>query len=240
MLFFTSFVPSWISILFLMVITIPIFMIAALARKGSTDGNKNKIYFGILIFYLSYLTYVSIACFNGWFKEVSLPPKILKITMMPLLAFLVLIIFNLPQYKSILKRLDLSDLAKIHIFRLIGSFFLILGFFKALPSSIALIAGCGDVITAVSSIFVANAIRNKKSYAKKLTWAWNTFGLLDILATSATAFILTKLSIETGSQGVDALAEFPFCFIPAFAPATIIFLHLSIYRKLLMKDAPLG
>ena len=157
--------------------------------------------------------------------------------MMPLLGFLLIIIFNLPIYKSTLKILQLADLVRIHIFRLIGTTFLLLGFYQALPSSIALLAGFGDIITAVSSIFVARAIQNNKAYAIKLTWFWNTFGLLDILATSATAFILTKLAIETGSQGVDALAVFPFCFIPAFAPATIIFLHLSVYRKLFTKDA---
>ncbi|MGL5892286.1 MAG: hypothetical protein ACRC3B_20505, partial [Bacteroidia bacterium] len=61
------------------------------------------------------------------------------------------------------------------------------------------------------------------------------FGLLDILATSTMAIVFTKLSIETGSGGVDALGKFPFCLIPAFAPPVIIFLHLSLYRKLLVK-----
>lgn len=230
----SDFVPTWVSVLFLIAFCFPVFMVANLAKKGVPEvGKANRVYFTVLAFYILYLIYVSFAAFNGWFDEVSLPPKILKITMMPLLAFLLLVVFNLPIYKSILKNLQLADLVQIHIFRLIGSFFLILGFFKALPSSIAMLAGCGDVITAVSSIFVANAIRQKKTYANTLTWVWNTFGFLDILATSATAYILTKLSIETGSQGVEALGAFPFCFIPAFAPATIIFLHLSVYRKLL-------
>ena len=236
MTIFPQFVPVWISCLFLIAILFPIFMIANLAKKGLQNAlSAKKVYLFIVGFYLVYLVYVSFAAFNGWFDEVSLPPIILKFTMIPLLGFLLLFIFNLPVYKSIVKNLPLSDLVSIHIFRLIGSFFLILGFYKALPSSISLLAGIGDIVTAVSSIFVARAIQNNKSYAIKLSWFWNTFGLLDILATSATAFILTKLSIETGSQGVDALAAFPFCFIPAFAPATIIFLHLTVYRKLLMK-----
>jgi hypothetical protein len=33
-------------------------------------------------------------------------------------------------------------------------------------------------------------------------------------------------------MGVDTLAKFPFSLIPAFAPPTIIFLHVLIYRKL--------
>ena len=133
------------------------------------------------------------------------------------------------------QKLKLKELVGVHIFRFIGSFFLILAFYDQLPRIIGLIAGIGDVVAAATSIFVVRAIKNNKSYAKRLTLIWNTFGMLDILATSATAIILTKISIDTGSQGVDFLAQFPFCFIPSFAPATIIFLHLLIYRKLLSK-----
>ena len=79
---------------------------------------------------------------------------------------------------------------------------------------------------------MAKAIRNKKNYARKLTYIWNTFGLVDILITSAMAIIFTKISIDNSIQGVEFLAEFPFCFIPAFAPPTIIFLHLLVFRKL--------
>lgn len=231
--FLTQLVPSWVSLLFLAVILIPTFLIAGLARKGSKDGAQGAAVFGAVVtFYLVYLGYVAYTCLDGWFDAQTLPPMILRYTMIPLLLFLLVIVFNLPIYKSILHRTKLSDLVRIHIFRLIGSFFLILGFFKALPPSIAIIAGCGDLITAISSIFVARAIDSGKSYARPLTWAWNTFGFLDILATSASALILTKLAIDTGSQGVEALGQFPFCFIPAFAPATIIFLHFSVYRKL--------
>jgi hypothetical protein len=58
---------------------------------------------------------------------------------------------------------------KLHIFRVIGVFFILLAIHQALPKPFAFIAGLGDVITAISSIFVANAIKNNKSYAKKLT-----------------------------------------------------------------------
>ncbi len=234
MSYFTPHVPSWVSILFLIVIPIPIFLIAGLVKKGNPGSGKRKSLF-VLTFYIAYFFYVGYACFEGWFEEIALPPVILKYTMVPLLLFLMVVVYNLPITKRTLNHLQLYQLVRIHLFRLIGSFFLILGLYKALPSSIAIIAGCGDVITAVSSIFVAKALVQKKESAKKLCWAWNTFGLVDILATSASAFILTKISIETGAQGVDVLGQFPFCFIPAFAPATIIFLHFLIYRKLLME-----
>jgi len=236
--YLTNAVPTWVSILFLIAIPLPIIMISLLSKKGAlaTDAYKDKannVYRIVLFFYTFFLLYTAYGCISGWYDTPSLPPAILKFTMIPLLIFLLLIVFNLPITKKISSNLLLSDTIRLHIFRLIGSFFIILYLFQALPSTIAAIAGTGDLITAISSIFVARAIDQKKSYARKLAWGWNTFGLVDIIATSVTANLLTIQSMETGAQGVEALAQFPFCFIPAFAPATIIFLHCIVYRKLI-------
>ena len=228
-------IPILISIAFLVAILFPIFMIANLARRNADPTKSKVLFFGIIAFYFIYLAVVSIASFRGLFDPITLPPKIIQVTTFPFLLFLLGFIFNTKLYKSILKKVKLSDLVRLHIFRLIGSFFLILLFLELLPKTFALIAGIGDLVTALSSLFVAKAIDTQKSYAKTLALAWNTFGLADILLTSATAVILTKISMETGNQGVEILATFPFCFIPAFAPATIIFLHLSIYRKIVVK-----
>lgn len=234
---FSNTLPLWISILFLIVIPAPMLLMAALARKAALrDPELSKralsIALGTLAFYALYMLYVTLMSGQGLFSEVSLPPKILKYTMFPLLAFLLLVVFNLPVYKKLLHLVHLHELVQLQIFRLIGSFFIVLYAFSMLPKSIGLIAGIGDLITALSSIYIASALKKKTANARKLALAWNTFGMLDIVATSASALILTKISIDTGAQGVEGLAQFPFCFIPAFAPATILFLHFSIYRKL--------
>ncbi|MEL7122934.1 MAG: hypothetical protein AAFO07_26030 [Bacteroidota bacterium] len=212
-------------------------MIAQLVKQGLKIKRAAKqAFWMVLIFYFLYLAYVSYACLEGWFDTLSLPPAILKMTTLPLLLFLLVVIFNLPIYKRILNQLALSDLVGVHIFRLIGSFFILLTIYGALPKSMGLIAGIGDVLIAISSIPIAYAIKNKSKNALTIVWIWNTLGLIDILLTSTLAQVFTKRAIETGMPGVEVLAQFPFCFIPAFAPATIIFLHLSIYRKLLLKN----
>jgi hypothetical protein len=224
---FASQVPVFVSIAFAVAICFPVVMIANLVRETTQKSKRN----GIIGFYIGYLTVVSILCFMGIFDVVALPPRIVVITIIPLLLFYLLFISNTRFYRSFFQEVQLRSLVSVHIFRLIGSFFLILFFLDQLPKTFASIAGLGDLITAVSSLFVAKAIQQKKSFARSLTLLWNSFGLVDILITSATAVILTKQNIETGSMGVDVLTQFPFCFIPAFAPATIIFLHITIYRK---------
>ena len=224
---FSNQVPIIFSVIFLLAFLFPIIMVARLAKKGNI---KNGFWF-IFSFYLIYLIIVSIASFNGFFDEVMLPPKIVLTTTLPLAIF-VTILYNTDVCKKANAILTLESLVKVHIFRLIGSTFIILFLFDLLPPIFALFAGIGDLLTAITSIYVAKAIKNKNKHARKLTFIWNTFGLVDILITSAMAIIFTKISIDKGIQGVEFLAEFPFCFIPAFAPPTIIFLHLLVYRKL--------
>ena len=225
-------IPICISIAFLIAICIPVYLIARLARRYAQPDQSRALFYSILGFYGIYLIGVAIACINGSFSAITLPPKIIQLTTLPLLIFLMVIVFNLKFYKGLLKAIPIHQLILLHRFRFIGSFFLILLLLQLLPTLFALIAGLGDIITAASSFWIARNIESGKKSAHRWAILWNGFGLLDILVTSATAILLTKISMETGALGVDVLATFPFCFIPAFAPATIIFLHISIYRKL--------
>jgi hypothetical protein len=226
------FVPQWVSLLFLIVIPMPVVLIALTARKGAPHERKNSVLYAVLGFYFFYFLYVTIGSFNGLFDKTFFPPIILLYTTFPLMIFLFTVVIRSTSYKTILQNLALEDLVKIHIFRLIGVFFIILVYYETLPKFFALIAGFGDMITAITSIFVAHEIKANKPYAKRLVYFWNTFGLADILFTALSSLILTKISIDTGAMGVETLAQFPFCYIPAFAPPTIVFLHISIYKKL--------
>ncbi len=225
---FSTQLPTVFSIAFLMAFSFPVLMVASLAKKGKV---KNGFWL-VLSFYIPYLIMVALASNNGFFDEVMLPPKIVLTSTLPLGLF-VTIIYNTKTCKKANATLKLEALVRIHIFRLIGSTFIILMLYDLLPPVFALFAGIGDLLTAITSIFVVKAIQNGKNYALRLTYIWNSFGLVDILITSAMAIIFTKISIDNGVQGVEVLAEFPFCFIPAFAPPTIIFLHLLVFRKLL-------
>lgn len=223
--------PQWISIAFLMAIPAPFILIVLFIRKEAKKIQNQRAYLIVIAFFGLYLTYIALADYKGWFNQVALPPKILLFTTFPFAFLLFVIVSKTEVYKTILENVALDNVVKLHIFRLIGVFFILLATHNALPKPFAFIAGTGDMLTAVSSIFVANAIQNKKSYAQKLTYYWNIFGTVDILFTAIAANVLTKISIDTGAMGVDTLAFFPFCIIPAFAPPIILFLHWAIFKK---------
>ena len=226
------FVPQWISVAFMAAIHLPFILIAIFVRKGANDIKHKLAYPVTVAFFVLYLTYIAFASFNGWFNQVLFPPKVLLLTTFPYAFLLFGILLNTKIYKTILDNSPIESLVRLHLFRVIGVFFVLLAMHDALPKPFAFIAGIGDMLTAISSIFVAKAIQDKKSYAKKLTYIWNIFGTVDILFTAIAANVLTKIAIETGAMGVDTLAFFPFCIIPAFAPPTILFLHWSIFKKL--------
>lgn len=227
------FVPQWIAVAFLIVIPLPFVLITLFTRKETNKfQHDQKAYLNVMVFFMLYLGYISFASYSGWFNQVSLPPKVLLLTTFPFALFLFVVILRTKVYHAILENATLESLVQLHVFRVIGIFFILLAMHNTLPKPFAFIAGIGDMLTAISSIFVANAIKNKKSYAKKLAYYWNIVGTIDILFTAIAANVLTKLSIDTGIMGVDTLAMFPFCIIPAFAPPAILFLHWSIFKKL--------
>jgi hypothetical protein len=236
----TTAVPSWVSILFLVAMSISVFMVANLVKNAANQANlgekkPNSLFKMVILFFGIYLFYTAGMSFTGIWQKNSLPPKILLFTALPLFIFLNLVVANTKIYKTLLSKVSLQALVGVHIFRFIGVFFLITNAYGALPTKFAYIAGFGDILTAFFSIFVIKALDAKKSDAKNLTLAWNIFGIFDILSVLISAILTTKLSIETDSKGIIEMTYFPFCFIAAFAPAVIIFLHISVFRKLFGK-----
>ncbi|MCF8324920.1 MAG: hypothetical protein K9I84_08170 [Leadbetterella sp.] len=224
--------PFWLTIPFLVGIGIVILLTVLLAKKNAPTNKKNFVIGSIILFFGAYIFYVVLAGQKGLFQQAMFPPKILLFTTIPYALFLFLVVIKLPTALKIIEKTELSELIGLHIFRLVGCTFIFLGFYDALPKHFAYLAGIGDVLAALSSIFVVYALKEEKKYAKKLAYAWNVFGLADIIMTAILANVLTKISMDTGQMGVDTLARFPFSLIPAIAPPTIIFLHVLIFRKL--------
>lgn len=225
-------VPEWLKILFLLAIPAPIILTTFLAKSAFSKEKAGLVFKVVGIFFLLYVLYVFALGAAGKFNSSFFPPKVLLFTTFPFAFFLFLYIAKTKWYAAFIENVRLERLVQVHIFRLIGCFFLFLVFYDALPLWFGVIAGIGDIIAAILSLWVAGLIRKGHPHFKKITWFWNTFGLIDIVFTAVSANVLTKLSIDRGIMGVDTLAMFPFYLIPALAPPVIIFLHYSTYLKL--------
>lgn len=238
---FINSVPQWVSVFLLIGMIIPIFMISNAVKMGAMAANYapakvRRLSNGVVLFFLLYYLLVGLLSFTTLFEGNALPPRILVFTALPLLAFYFLFVFRTKTYWEVLAQIPLSSLVRIHTFRFVGLFFIIAWYYGILPKQFAWTAGIGDIFVAVTAIGVARLADQKANLYKKIALIWNIIGFWDIVAVIVTAIYVTRQAMETGGMGLTEMAKFPFCLIPAFAPATIIFLHIGIFKRLKMAE----
>jgi hypothetical protein len=230
--------PLWVIILFAAGFLYAISLIANPSRQaalnsGMTAAESRNIQFGIFGFYIIYLAYVSILSVKGAFYIHPVPPKVMVFAAIPLTIILFAIIGNTGLFKKLLRSVTLESLITMHVFRFLGVFFIILYCYHLLPADLAFSAGMGDIITALFAWPVAKWVSKRKSWSIKAVYAWNIFGILDIISLLIIVGITIKKSIISGGNGgLEEMTIFSFAWFPAFAPATILFLHTAIFRKL--------
>ena len=223
--------PFWAVLLFILsflyflaFITTPVKQAAL--NAGMTPAKARNIQAGVFSFYFVFLAYVSFFSLKGTFEVDSLPPKVTVWAGLPLAIFLFGFIGNTPLFKTLLRSIKLESLIAIHIFRVVGVFFILLYCYHLLPATFAFFAGLGDVITAVLAIPVAGMVSKKHPQWKIAVYAWNIFGIMDIID-------LLTVAVMSGANGnLREMTVFPFSWFPALAPATILFLHTAVFRKL--------
>jgi hypothetical protein len=234
---YVSGAPMWVTILFIGSFLISLMPIANTAKQAvlssglGIEKSKNTRS-GVFIFFILWLLYASVLSLTGGLASNALPPRVILFTTVPLTIILFLGVGNTGLYKRLIYSTSLESLIRIHIFRLVGAFFMILYFYRVFPAGFAFSASMGDIITALFSIPVARAVSQKKYWSTKAVYAWNIFGILDIVSAMAFAVVTTISAAQTGASGPQEMTIFPFVFFPAFAPATILFLHAGIFRKL--------
>lgn len=228
---YISTAPLWVITLFIPAFLYSIFFITepvqqAALNAGFTQRRARSIRFGILGFYVLYLVYASILAIKGVLDVDSLPPRAMVFAAIPLMIILFGVVGNTGLFKRLLGAISLESLIRLHIFRLVGVFFFILYAYHLLPAKFAFFAAMGDVITAIFALPVARMVARRAPGWKIALYAWSIFGIMDIVD-------LLTIAVMTGANGnLREMAIFPFVWFPAFAPATILFLHAAVFRKL--------
>ncbi len=234
---YISDLPGWLIALFVASFLYSISFITNTAKKaalnaGMTPNRSRNIQFGIMGFYFVWLLYISILSLKGQFYINSMPPKIVLLATLPLTLILFLFVGNTTLFKKLLRSASLESLISLHVFRLVGGFFIILYFYRLLPAGFAISGALGDIITALLALPVARMVSKGKPGSLTAVYAWNIFGMLDILNILVIAVITAKETMISGARGDLEMTIFPFVWFPAFAPATILFLHTIVFRKL--------
>jgi hypothetical protein len=234
---YISNMPLWAIALFIVSFIYSIAFIAnsvkqAVLNTGMTPNSARNIQLSIFGFYILYLVYTSILALNGVFYTNSIPPKVMVFTAIPLAILLFAIVGNTKLFKKLLHSIRLESFIAMHVFRLVGTFFILLYFYHLLPRAFAFSSGIGDIITAIIALPVAKMVSKGKPGSLLVAFAWNIFGTLDIIVLLVIAIHNAINSAGTAIPGELEMTIFPFVWFPAFAPATILFLHTTIFRKM--------
>jgi hypothetical protein len=223
--------PLWVIMLFITSFMYGIWFIIkpvkqAALHAGITLQKSRNIGTGIFGFYVVYLIYVSLFSLKGMFDVNSIPPKVMIWGGVPLMFILFGFIGNTRLFKTLLRSITLESLIAVHIFRVLGVFFILLYYYNLLPAKFAFSAGLGDIMTAILALPVARMVSREHPWRTAAVYAWNIFGIMDIIN-------LLVIAVTIGANGnLREMTIFPFVWFPAFAPATILFLHTVVFRKL--------
>ena len=234
---YLSHMPLWAIVLFIVSFLYSIRYIANPAKQAALDAGftlqkANNIRFAIFGFYILYLAYVSVVALQGVFDVSSLPPKVMIWGGTPLLIILFGFIGNTNLFKTLLQSIKLESLVALHIFRLVGVFFILLYLYHRLPAAFAFSAGLGDISTALLALPVASLVSKGKPGRITAVYAWNILGMLDIINLLVIAVVYARDPGAAARGDLEEMTIFPFVWFPAFAPATILFLHAAVFRKL--------
>ena len=173
--------------------------------------------------YLATLTWFILALVAGGTGLVdALPPLAVPLVLLTLVATLVLLLHYWPLLRAWADGLDLRALVALHLLRFVGFYFLYLHGQGRLPYDFAVPGGWGDIAVA------ALAIPLLLYPGRRALWAWNIFGLADILFVVATAGRL----VLTQPDSMHALTVLPLSLLPTFLVPLIIVSHLFLFLRL--------
>ena len=154
--------------------------------------------------------------------------------------------------RRVLDAVPQSWLIGVQAYRTVGAVFFIVAAEGGLPAYFAIPAGAGDFVTGVGAPLVALWWAVGYRFARPAAWAWNVFGMLDLVvavgigssllaAPAAARFGGAPEWLERAALGFQPFAPaiFPFgaplTLIPTFLVPIALVLHALSLRKLVLE-----
>jgi hypothetical protein len=160
------------------------------------------------------------------------PPTIGTVIALPLVATAVAAAVS-PQVRAALLGMPMPLLIGLNVWRVAGGFFLLLAAEGRLGGPFPTSAGWGDIITGVLALPVAwLALRGQGG---ALVWAWNAFGMLDLVVALALGIISANgspLQVIHAGEGSEAVQALPWSLIPTVLVPIYLIVHGIIFAKL--------
>jgi len=140
-----------------------------------------------------------------------------------------------PGVRDALLALPLTLLVGLNAMRSFGAFFLLLALQNRLSGPFPQSAGWGDVIVGVTAIPLAIAIARNPGDNRTALFAWNVFGMLDLIVAVSLGIMSapgSPLQQYGGAIGSTAVWMLPWSDIPTLLVPFYLITHGTIFAKL--------
>ena len=206
----------------------------ALERSSIAPGRRVAVWLALAIPFTLWLIAIWTLAVQGAF--IIRPGEIPRLPLAIFLPIIVGLALLLPSRRiaDILDAAPSSWLIGLQVYRAFGGIFLVSWARGEMSGVFALPAGIGDVLVGLLALPVAIYLSTGARQARRLGYAWNILGLLD-LATAISLGMLSApgpLQLLAPDRPNALLGAYPTVMIPAFVVPCSILLHALSIRQL--------
>lgn len=223
-------VPLYIPVFFSITVLLSIFILS-----GATQ-HSGKFW----LIMLCWVMLQSICTLTGFYTVMnSLPPRFLWLILPPLLG--IIFLFNTRKGKRWIDQLDIKALVILHVVRIPVELVLYwLSVHKAVPVLLTFEGVNFDIFSGLSAPVVYYFFFVKKINAPLVLLTWNITCMLLLINVVARAILSVPTPFQQFAfdQPMIAIAYFPFSLLPGCIVPIVLFSHLVIFRKLLIRHTP--
>jgi hypothetical protein len=142
------------------------------------------------------------------------------------------LIWRSPKVSRIIDVVPQPWIVGVQLYRALGVIFLILYATAQMPGLFAWPAGVGDITVGLLAPVVALAYARDPGRNGNLVWAWNVFGILDLVVAVTTGFITSPSALFTYEPPNELISVFPLVLVPVYLVPLSTVLHLASLAKL--------
>ena len=137
-------------------------------------------------------------------------------------------------FKRIIDSVPQRWIVSVQVYRVMGLIFLVLYAGGRLPGAFAVPAGVNDVVVGLFAPIVGIACVSGSRRSGGLLWAWNLFGIGDLVVAAVTGFLTSpsRLQMLALDRPNELISAFPLVMIPAFLVPLAVLLHPASLQKL--------
>jgi hypothetical protein len=214
------------------------------ALRRTTLGRRERIraWSGIALMLLLWLSAVWLLAFEGFFTPAPDTPAVAAAATIVIPASLGVVIaltllMRSSSFAAAIDAAPLSWLIGYQVYRTMGFVFLRLWSQGLLPAFFAVPAGIGDMLVGAFALPVALAVRRNTRTSRALGFAFNLFGMADLVNAIGLGVFGTLSSSGGGSQtAVSQLFAYPLVIVPLFGVPLAFIMHCLSTWQLRRRD----